>query len=433
MDMARTLTSRVVIGAAAAALVMGAGAGSAFAADPAYADPPSPAVLTQTTNAMLQPGDVPAALGGGGALNSGYVIPPGGQDPTPLCYGDWPRRVLPSLTNAIGYSNSSGQVTEEAYVYPSAEAAQAAWATLDAQIVAKCAFKESSDGTTITSTQGRWASGNQMGRWVNMNNTQKDNPSMYSVVGPVDNAIVITRFQGKKGLKATTAAQRGAVSDLFGVLSARYADRDGLEQLQPELVSKAQQAMLMPSDVPASLPLLAPGDGGWSNVTAQVPSSKPFNFCNTDKPLLPNGTGAFEVNFGGGGDVFITTGMVYERAFTFDSAEQAQAAWDVLTKNVQGCNDSFGKLYAKGGNRRTTNGTTSIGDLPGLWVRNVDSESWSGNNFVSRTYQVYTMQGDVIVGVQYGVSKKGLKPVPLDEAAVEGLAATAIAKWNSAE
>ena len=433
MDMARTLTSRVVIGAAAAALVMGAGAGSASAADPAYADPPSPAVLTQTTNAMLQPSDVPAALGGGGALNSGYVIPPGGQDPMPLCYGNGNVRVLPPLADAIGYSNKSGLVTEEAYVYPSTEAAQAAWAKLDAQIVAKCAFKESSDGTTITSTQGRWAAGEQVGRWVNVNNTQKDNPSMYSVVGPVDNAIVITRFQGKNGLKATTAAQRGAVSDLFGVLTERYAGRDGLEKLQPELVSHAQQAMLMPSDVPASLPLLAPGDGGWSNVSAQVPSSKPFNFCNTNKPLLPHGTGAFEVNFGGGGDVFIKTGMVYERAFTFESAAQAQAAWDVLAKNVQGCNDSFGKLNTNGGNRRSTNGTTSIGDIPGLCLRNVVSVSWCNYKFVTRTYQVYTMQGDVIVGVQYGVSRNGLKPVALDEAAVEGLAATAIAKWNPAE
>lgn len=433
MNMTRTLTARVVIGAAAAALVIGAGAAGASAANTAYADPPSTEVLTQTTNAMLQPADVPAALGGGQDLSTGYNIPPGGQDPMPLCYGKGNMRLIPSLTNAIGYSNKSGQVTEEVYVYPSIAAAQDAWNQLDSAIASKCSFTASSGSTKITSSQGSWSNADQAGRWVNVNNTQKDNPSMYSVVGPVDNAIVITRFQGKNGLKATTADQRSAVDALAGVLIPRYADRESLASVQPALVTNAQNAMLRPGDAPAELPLLQPSAGAWSNFDAQLPSDKPFNTCDPNTPLVPSGTGEFNVGFGGGGDVFMQTGMLYQRAFTYASAEAAEAAWTVLAKNVKRCTNSYGTLFSDGGNYRTTNGSTTIAGAPALWVRSIDSQKWDKDGFVNKSYMVYTMNGDVIVGVQYGKSKYGMKNFPIDEAAVRSLAATAAAQWNATE
>ncbi len=225
--MNRKRASIAVIAAATVGLSL-ALPGAALAAE-STAPVPTPEVASQTTNAMLQPTDISGALGAASGLQTGYVIPPGGQDPFPLCYKLGRTRVLPSLDGAIGYSSTTGQVTEEIYVYPSATAAQSAWASLDRQIARTCTFVQVDGKDRVRGRQGQLPDGS--GRWVQMDLSLRDSPAFYSTVGLVDDGIVITRFQGKKGLQQTTATQRAATDALFGVLTERYADRTTLGQV----------------------------------------------------------------------------------------------------------------------------------------------------------------------------------------------------------
>lgn len=400
----------------------------ALAADP-QAAPPSPEVASQTTNAMLQPGDVPAVLGSATGIDTGYDIPPGGQDPFPICYEPGEFSVLPSLTDAIGYTSRADQVTEEIYVYPSAESAQAAWNVLDRQISRKCTFVDVKGKNRVRSRQGALADGS--GRWVRMDLTYPDSPAFYSAVGLVDNGIVILRFQGKKGLTQTTADQRAATDALFAELARRYANRANLGQVQPAAVTSAQQALLQPADIPAALPIQQPANGAWANQRAKLPGEWPFNPCAPNKDLLPTGSGYSSQSLGSSGDVFVKTGLVYQQVLSYESAESAQAAWNRLNRTIKDCNETVGKLYAKGGNRKTVTGSVDVNGMPGLSIRTTGTENYGrGNSFVTQSYTVFTISGDTILSVNYARSMMGMKRFTINEAAVRDLTATAAGKWS---
>lgn len=421
---------RVPVGLSAAVI---AGLAISLASPPALATDsqatvPAPEVVTQTTNAMVQPDDVPAVLGGASAVNVGYQIPPGGQDPFPLCYRLGDLRLIPALDDAVGYFSSTGQVTQEIYAYPSAQAAQNAWSALDRQITRKCTFVDVNGKDRIRSRQGELDDG--IGRWVRMDVTNRDTSSFYSAVGLADNGIVITRFQGKQGLTQTTADQRSAIDALFAVLAQRYRDRATLAQFQPASVTAAQQAFLQPGDIPASLPILQPDDGAWGDQRSEVPGQSPFNRCNPRKELLPAGTGSFSQDLGSTGDVFVKTGMVNQQVFTYDSTDAAQAAWSTLNRTIRDCNRTEGRLYAKGGNYRTVTGSVDVSGSPGLYVRDTDTQNFGrGTRFVTKAYTVYTLSGDAIIGVDYARSQMGMTRFSIDEAAVRGLTAFAAEKW----
>ena len=423
------IRSRIGLGLAGAA-----GFSLVLLAPPAMAEdsnaaPPTPEAASQTTNAMLQPGDVPAVLGSASGVDIGYDIPPGGQDPFPICYESGEFEVLPSRTDAIGYSSRADQVTEEIYVYPSAESAQAAWNVLDRQISRKCTFVDVDGKNRVRSRQGQLADG--AGRWVRMDLTYPDSPAFYSAVGLVDNGIVITRFQGNKGLTQTTADQRAATDALFAELATRYANRATLGQVQPAAMTSAQQALLQPADIPAALPIQQPANGAWASQRAKLPGEWPFNRCAPRKALLPSGTGYYSQSLGSSGDVFIRTGLVYQQVLSYDSAESAQAAWNRLNKTIKDCDETVGKLYATGGNRKTVTGSVDVNGMPGLFIRATDTENYGrGNSFVTKDYTVFTLSGDTIMSVLYGRSMMGMKRFTIDEAAVRQLTATAAGKWS---
>jgi hypothetical protein len=397
-------------------------------ADASQAPAPNPEVVTQTTNAMLQPSDVPAVLGRASGVDAGYGIPPGGQDPQPICYEPGEFAVIPVLDNATGYFSASDQVTQEIYVYPSAQSAQSAWSVLNRQITSKCTFVDVDGKNRIRSRQGELASG--AGRWVRMDMTNPDASSFYSAVGLVDNGIVIARFQGKQGLTQTTSEQRAAIDALFAVLTKRYADRATLGQLQPAAVTSAQQALLQPGDMPAALPILQPANGAWADQRAQVPGQSPFNGCNPRKDLLPAGTGSFSQSLGSTGDVFAKTGMVFQQVFTYESADRAQAAWTTLNRTIKDCNKAEGTLYAKGANYKTVTGTADVSGSPGLFVRDTDTQNFGkGSRFVTKAYTVYTLDGNAIISVDYARSRMGMTRFSIDEAAVRDLTAFAASKW----
>jgi hypothetical protein len=53
------------------------------------------------------------------------------------------------------------------------------------------------------------------------------------------------------------------------------------------------------------------------------------------------------------------------------------------------CNRSEGTLCAKGGNYRTVTGTVEVDGMPGLYVREVDTENYgAGSRFVTKAYTV---------------------------------------------
>jgi hypothetical protein len=406
---------------------------AAIAAEPPLAAPPAIGDVALTTNAMLQSGEVPPVLGGGDGSNVGYIIPPGGQDPFPLCAIPGGNSVLPSLTSAVGFSSTSGLVTQNLYVYPSAEQAQANWQTLRTQIDRRCSRVDTFDNFQWRSTRGTLDNGAQEGRWIRVDSTQTENPAYFSVVGPSDNAIVITRFRGKDGLRTTTPAQRLAVHAIFDTLEQRYANRDQIPMAQPALINQGATGLLRPDDLPTALPIQAAAQGGWSDWSAQVPAQDPFNRCNPRKKLLPVDTGSFSASFGGA-DVFVQTGSVYQQVFTYNSAQAAQASWDRLTTTIKDCNESSGTLYAEGGNRRAVTSSLTLEDMPGLRIRSIDSENYGpGSRFVTNTYGVYLLTDDAIVFVQYARSERGMKPFTLDEAAINSLAVFATQKWKQAE
>lgn len=395
------------------------------------AAPPAVDDLSSVTTALLYPGDVPAALGGGGSISVGYDIPPGGQDPMPMCFGNKADRSVPPLEGAIGYYSTSGQVSENVYVYESAEAAQSAWASFDRNVAKACAFVDVDGKERERARTGTLNSGSQVGRWVRMETNVADSGGMFSVAGPADNAIVITRYMAGDGSKDTTADQRAAVHRMFDVLADRYANRNQLNMVQPPEVSRAEQQLLEPADIPASLPILAPANGAWASIDIDVPGATPYYYCAPLKNNLPMGTGTYSASYGGQGDVFTKTGMVYEWVMTYENADQAQAAWQVLSKNVNGCGESVGKLFAPGSNRRTTTGSMDLEGMPALWTRIFDTEGYGKDSFSNKSYTAFVLSGSNIVSVGYNKSLMGLKNVPIDQAAVNQLAVSAADKWTS--
>jgi len=402
----------------------------ALGADASLAAPPSVDELSSVTTALLYPGDVPGALGGGGTIDIGYYIPPGGQDPTPMCFGDNSDKAIPPLDGAIGYYSTAGQVSEDVYVYSSVEAAQSAWATFDRGLAKACSFVTVDGKDRERARTGMLRSGSQVGRWVRMETNVAATGGMFSVAGPADNAIVVTRYMAGSDSKDSTADQRAAMHQMFDVLSDRYANRNQLNMVQPPPITQAEQQLLQPADIPASLPILAPENGAWASFRANLPGTQAYYYCAPLKDKLPVGTGTFDVSYGGQGDIFTKTGKVYQWVMAYESAEAAQAAWQVLSKNIRGCDESVGKLFAEGSNRRTTTGSLELDGMPALWTRGFDTEGYGKNSFSNKDYTVYMLDGSSIVSVGYNKSLRGLKNVPIDQAAVNELAVFAAQKWQ---
>ena len=417
---------------AATGLALGA-QGAAYAApESQYPPPPSQATLQQTTNAMLQPADVPAALGGSDGLDIGYRIPPGGQDPFPLCFNPEDGEVLPQTDGAIGYFSQSGQVTEEIYVYASSAEAQSAWAQLDTATSRGCKYVDVDGDERVSARTGVLDSGQQAGRWVRTDSNRDSLPAFFSVVGPVDNALVITRFQGKTGLESTTARQREATHDLFDELVQRYADRASLSPLQPAALTAAEQRMIVPADLPEALTTKSAIDGGWSDFRAQIPAEQPFNSCDPSVDLMPVGTGLFQGDFGASGDAVIAEGNLGQQVFTYASPAAAQSAWSELRRNLQACERSEGTLFKRNGGFRGEVGQVDIGGRTGLWTRLIDSEMGGRDfTFTTKAYSVYLMDATTIVRVNYAKSIQKAAQFPLDQQAVNSVATTLLERWTA--
>ena len=416
-----------IAGALAATVVL---SGAAHASSNEQAAPPSPQTLRQTTTAMLQPGDVPAPLGGAAAQNIGYYVPPGGQDPYPICQGDTERAVLPDLTMAIGYFSAVGPVTQTVYVYPSSDAARTSWTKLRRAVERGCDTTRTVDGNRTKVSRGSVPA--ISGLWTVTSTTGKDPSGEYTQVALVDDAVIALRVNDYTS--PTTSAGRQAAASLMQTLVARYADRAVPTGVQNTSLSLAEAAMLTPADMPAALPIQSPADGAWSSFTANLPGQAPFNQCNARKDLMPAGTGSFSATFGDDGGPVLTDGFAWQQVFTYADAASADAAWASLTTSLRDCNKRQGKLYDKTASAsRGTSGTSavSVDGTPGLFYRFLETQGSEDKDFrwSTRTYQVFLKDGNAISSLTYGISFDGIRRVSVDESAVEQLAVTLIDRF----
>ena len=403
----------------------------AFAAPDPMADPPTPAELRATTTALLQPGDLSEVLGGAGDQNIGYYIPTGGQDPYPICLPPEGDDALPDLTMTTGYFSTIGNVSEQAVVYPSAEAAQSAWNVLTKKIQRACSYSGKVDGKKTVVTNGALAGG---AVWTRRDSKSEGYSSEYTVAALADNAIVSVRVTNP-GKASTTAAQRSDTNALLPVLTERYAGRSTGAGVQSTLLSIAESAMVTPEDMPAALPIDAPADGAWSLFTADLPGTVPFNPCYPgDSEILPAGTGNFSASYGGTGDIQATGGSVYQQVFTYTDEAAANTAWKQLSTRIKECTARAGKLYSKTDSAwKSTEGTSavSVDGTPGIYVRYITTQG-SGtkdSRFTSRTYQLILKDGNAISWLSYSAGVPGIKKLNINEPAVNQLAVELIDRF----
>jgi len=254
----KTLMAAVAAAVSITALAPGAGA----APEPT-ATPPTPLELRQATTAMLQPGMVPASLGGPGAQQIGYNIPTGGQDPYPVCAPPNSDPVIPSLDMTTGFFSNINQdadenLSQQAIVYPSVDGAQAAWALLAEQIQEQCSFTGKGKNAGVVIANGGAPGADVL--WTSYQRGPRNPWSEYTVIGLSGDSLVSLRFTDL--VSATiTDEQRSAVETLWAQLSERFADRTTSTGVQSTTLSIAEAAMVNPADIGPDIPIGTPDQG----------------------------------------------------------------------------------------------------------------------------------------------------------------------------
>ncbi len=432
------MKSRILIAAAAAAAVsitaLGPGAG---AAAEATATPPTPLELRQATTAMLQPGMVPAVLGGPGAQQIGYYIPTGGQDPYPICNPPSGDPVFASLDKTTGFFSYINQdadenVSQQAIVYPSVDGAQAAWALLAQQIQQQCSFTGKGKNAGVVIANGGAPGTDAL--WTSSQRGPRNPSGEYTVVGLAGDAIVTLLFSDLVSADIT-ADQRTAVETLWAQLSDRFADRTTPTGVQSTTLSIAEVAMVNPADIGPDIPIGTPDQGAWSSFSASLPGTAPIDPCEARLNFFPGGNGSFSSSFGDDGGPLALNGLVYQRAFTYDDATQANAAWDRISKRLPSCNQTNGKLFKKTTSASRTvarQSAVTVDGTPGWFIRDIRSDGSDDKDFryTTRSYQLLLKSGNVISWLTYAKSEKGLRNFFIDEPPINELAVQLINRFT---
>jgi hypothetical protein len=404
--------------------------------------PPSADVFVATSNAMMRPSDVPTSLLPDEAWSVSYMSPPGGQDPYPVCISS-PRRSLDlPLRDAMGYQSGAYGLTQVVYAYASPQIAQAAWATVNRQVPAKCSGKFMLGDSLTTVTSGRLAATatTPAGWWVRTDVAGAAAGASYVTVRPVGDSIQMVFYSNIPS--NTTQAQRAGVDALSRTLAVRLADAAALPVTQDPLLTSAQRAMITSTDVPASLPFTLPANGGWSSFTSYAPGNGPWA-CNG--PNLPAGEASFETALGGDGGVVSEPGAWDQRLEVYPTAAAASAAWRKLTKAVLSCTGgSRGPLSPTKPASRQWSGTSALtfNGTAGVWSRDLDSQPSAASSctdntgrrvacpeFTSKSYTIHLLMGTAIQSVSYYTSVDGIRDMPLDQAAVNAVAEQLALRW----
>lgn len=407
--------------------------------------PPSADTFVATSNAMLRPSDVPASLLPDEAWSVSYMSPPGGQDPYPVCISS-PRRSLDlPLADAMGYQSGAYGLTQVVYAYASPASAQAAWATVNRQVPAKCSveFMLGDSPTTVTSGRLAATATSPAGWWVRTDVAGAAAGASYLTVRPVGDSIQMVLLNNIP--RNATLRQRAGVDALSRTLAVRLAGAATLPLTQDPLLTSAQRAMVTSADVPASLPYTLPANGGWSMFQSYAPGNGPWT-CGAAN--LPVGTASFESGFGGDGGVLSEPGSWDQRLEVYPTASAANAAWRKLTKTVLSCTGGGrGPLSATKPASRQWSGTSQLtfDGTAGVWSRELDSQPSAGSTctdstgrkvacdeFTSKNYTIHLLTGTAIQSVTYYTSVDGIRDMPLDQAAVNAVAEQLATRWVAA-
>jgi hypothetical protein len=433
----RNGSASVMAGALVATVALASPAGAVQ--PPPVQAPPSSQTLVTTTNAMMQPSDVPAPLLSKDAWSVSYTNPPGGQDPTPVCIYGPVGSVNLSQRGATGYHAGTFDLDQQVYRYASTERARAAWSDVDAKVRAKCRGSWTEEGRTTTLTTGRLDStvGGPAGWWIRSD--VSGGTGSYVTVMPVGDSIQTLRLLSDT--TAVSAPSRRAMNRLAVRLAARFAAPSTLPLSQDPLLTTAQRTMLAPADVPAALPYTLPADGGWSSFDSDAPGESPW-VCGGD--AVPAGVASFDVELGGWGDVAAVPGSVRQELQVYSSEAAAQAAWGTLRSVALGCTAGSGRpLSQTTSQTRQEAGTSSLafGGTAGIWTREIDTYPASGtcrNNsgrsvqcegFSTRSYVIHLLVGTAIQSVTYYLSVDGIRIPPLDQLPVNVLAESLAQRW----
>lgn len=418
--------------------------------------PPSPASLVAMSNAMLRSTDVPAVLPSG-PTEIASMIPTGGQDPLPICLAAGRYNpVTPVATGAIGYQSTieattrSGRqgraLTQVVYQYGSEAIARAYWDLTSSQVLTSCPGTRRTGGLTSTVQASRWAPDQVTSpvsvSTVSRNSTGAIDSSWFVTVSLVGDTIQLLVLSNVG--KASTLDERTAAETLTVTLAGRLHERSGLPVTQDPLLTAAQSSMLTTADIPSTLPVTEPADGGWYLFDAARTSAWAPGLCFGSEGALPKGTPTFTVSIGGEGDVFSIPGLLSQSSIVYGSAARARAAWAAYTAAAAKCSQQLNRpLSSPKTVQRVANGVSAlaIDGVPGVWVRTLDTYLSSDGSceasgatarcdaFTQRTYSIALLVGNSIQVVAYVTATTGIRVVPLDQAAVNAVAETLAGRW----
>ena len=418
----------------------------AQAVQPPVAAPPSPAELVAATNALLQPGDVTGPLTGGtavlsmsGTVRTGFNAPPGGQDPLPVCvYGNSYSTVSIPGTLAVGFTASTGTMNQDVYQYPSAAAAQRVWNSLSDNVRSRCTgsvtLGKSTETLSTSNVGGLPGAPSGIGVLTDGANAQ------YSVLHLAGDSIQMLTYAIGDGPIAPGVAQ--AADALAATLAARWITRSARAVTQNPTLTQAESSMVTLADVPASLPVTEPQQGGWSSFTSYLPGIEPM-ICNT-RVDIPSAAASFSAILGGDGGPLSTPGALVQNMDVYPDASSAQKAWAALSAGVRTCTQrSVPRLSQETSIDRRASGTSTlaIDGVPGVWSRTFSTNVTSGTcsdargvpgpcpSWSSKTYTIHLLVGSAIQSVSYATTRDGVRDVPLDQAAVNTLAEDLAQRW----
>lgn len=417
------------------------------AAEPPVAPPPTPVELVAGTNAMLQPGDVNGALAQGTALMSmpgtfraGFNAPPGGQDPLPVCVLGNPYSTVSIPTKlAVGFSANFGTVSQDLYQYPSAAAAQRVWNSLSDTVRSRCTgtvtLGKISTTLTTSDVPGLPGAPGGLGVLTNGSNAQ------YSVLHLAGDSVQMVTYAISDGPVASGVTQ--AANSLAATLATRWITRGSLASTQNAGMTQAESTMLTLADVPASLPITEPRQGGWSGFSAYLPGNQPL-ICDA-RAQIPAASSSFSSTLGGDGGPLSTPGSLVQYLDVYPTAAAAQTAWTALTTAVRTCNQRTIPAVSQSESiDRRASGTSAMtyGGVPGVWSRSFATNVTSGTcaspggapapcpSWSSKAYTIHLLVGSTIQTLTYGTTRDGIGNIPLDQAAVNTLAEDLAQRWS---
>jgi hypothetical protein len=431
--------------AAVAVVVAGLTAGVAGAAPPERNAPPPPAsALAEATNAMLQQGDVPTALASAKPdeialypFRTGYVNSLAGGDPIAVCSAPGTfKQVFPTTEGTIVFQAraAGANLVQYVYSYPSDAAATAAWAKLSQQITSLCKGSVKSDGSTQSASSSPIPG---LGG-VNGLGVTSSTDDQYSTVHLLGSTIQMVSIVGSD--KSTNKIGRvAAINSLATTLAGRWVARSNLPFTQDPFITRASRSLLQPADLTSATPVRQPAQGGVYDFDAVVsagsgPVPCAVNSSEDVKSTGSSGSAGSTMGVNWDDPQFSMPGVLDQSVIRYDSSAAAQRAWSELRRSLVKCvNNAQGPIPANKDFERTVTGVLAagVGGEAGLWSREVSRAigGVASAPFSKTTYSTYLLFDNTIQIVSYSRTVKGMKEVPLDQAAVNALAATLAKRW----